>query len=749
MMHIPLLFAALLLIAGTVSSGQGAAPRCTGEFDVFNNPPVAPKDQLAKARAAPRQGKIIRILSLVDPARFSETELAAYGWRVISRRGEIATLSGNEASAPYLTAIKGIRWVQRYDDHSTSGVCLDTARKMMAVNRVNGIDRPVALGITQSFRGKNVLVGIIDIEFDTHHPAFLDAQKKTRFIALWDQDTNVSKRVDGNYGKIKKGADLDNDSTFGLIVSPGHGTGMASFAVGSDTSLPYFSIAPEAMIIGVKYNHNYVEQDVVNGLFWISDIADSLHVPCVVSLSIGLSSGPHDGTSLTDKAIDQFSSTAGHIVVGAIGNDGDRRTHISFQLANGESKGTWMVPGIDSLKNPPRAKSYSGADVWGEAGKTISVGLHVLDDRTNTYKTSGIALTTQQTRFCRDTVIWQDSLTQATDSLFFVADIERSSALNRKPHVTLALLSTNSHYSMGIQVSLLNNATGVVHAWNIQKLAFQSKGISDFYDGDSASTLNEIGGTAKSILSVGSYINKSKVITYRDSVFDKKTENDIGNRTSFSGTGPTIDGRVKPDICAPGDMVIGAMSRRDPFNWQTSVWPDTNSTNGRYVRATGTSVSSPLVAGVVALLLEASPKLTVDSVKSILSATAIKDNFTGALPQADNRWGAGKVNAYGAIAKLLGINATGKNAFVEKSSALALRITVLSTARKRFLAIHGKPQGSDKPVKVSIFDGFGRRLLAMETRQDRILLPQTLSKGIFFADILFCGTSARSKLVIW
>ena len=47
-------------------------------------------------------------------------------------------------------------------------------------------------------------------------------------------------------------------------------------------------MAPDAMIIGVKYDNYYVATDVINGLDWIFHVADSLKVPCVVSLSIGV-----------------------------------------------------------------------------------------------------------------------------------------------------------------------------------------------------------------------------------------------------------------------------------------------------------------------------------------------------------------------------------------------------------------------------------------------------------------------------
>jgi minor extracellular serine protease Vpr len=627
-----------------------------------------------------------------------------------------------------------------------NGSCLDMARKWMNVDKVNGLDRPLAPGIPHPFRGKNVIFGIIDVEFDIHEPAFLDAQKKTRFIALWDQDTNTTRRNNTSYGKIKKGPALNDDSTFGLITSQGHGTAMASFGAGSDTSLPYFGIAPEAMIIGVKYNSNYVEQDVVNGLFWISNFADSLGVPCVVSMSIGLAAGPHDGTSIVDQAIDNFSDS-GRIVVGAIGNDADKQSHISFQLEKGQAQWTWVASKTDSIKNPPRARSFSAVDIWGEVGKPISIDLALIDDRMNAYKSTGNSLSTQQSRSYRDTVKWTDSLTKVVDTCYFLYEVEKSSSLNRKPHITISMLSYNPHLFFGMGVSLLNNASGPVHAWNLEKLAFKDFGINGFYHGDSISTLNEIGGTAKSIISVGSYINKSKVVTYNDSIFDKKTENNIGNWVGFSGIGPTIDGRIKPDICAPGDMVIGALSRRDGFNWQISIWPDTTSTYGRYVRETGTSVSSPLVAGAIALLLEASPKLTVDSIKSLLRSTAIKDNFTGDLSVPDNRWGMGKINVYGALSRLLGTSASGTYTPAFKQNDVALK--VLSFGEKRYLAICGLQMGRKNTFSVSLFDCAGHRLMRVECSEPKIAIPEKIGKGVYFAKVLFNGKALGSKIAIY
>ena len=73
-------------------------------------------------------------------------------------------------------------------------------------------------------------------------------------------------------------------------------------------------------------------------------------------------------------------------------------------------------------------------------------------------------------------------------------------------------------------------------------------------------------------------------------------------------------------------------------------------------------MASPMVAGVVALMLEANPYLSAAQVKEIIMQTARQDNYTGQIPAAGSpQWGAGKINAYAAVqvaVQTLGIGQT-------------------------------------------------------------------------------------------
>jgi subtilisin family serine protease len=97
----------------------------------------------------------------------------------------------------------------------------------------------------------------------------------------------------------------------------------------------------------------------------------------------------------------------------------------------------------------------------------------------------------------------------------------------------------------------------------------------------------------------------------------------LGKIAYFSSRGPTRDGRLKPEVVAPGYYVLG---------------PEKGTND--YILMAGTSMASPVVAGLVALILEANPNLNVDEVRGILSSQALSDGFTGSLH--NNTYGYGK-----------------------------------------------------------------------------------------------------------
>jgi hypothetical protein len=138
------------------------------------------------------------------------------------------------------------------------------------------------------------------------------------------------------------------------------------------------------------------------------------------------------------------------------------------------------------------------------------------------------------------------------------------------------------------------------------------------------------------VLTVGAYSHEGTTSRYDDKM------------GKYSSRGPTaINFLVKPDIVAPGTGTVSLATPTSRF-YSTKALYLVNGTRvlgyKPYLALTGTSMASPVVAGTVALMLQANPSLTPNAVKAILQYTARPLSGTNYLAQ-----GAGAVNAYGAV----------------------------------------------------------------------------------------------------
>ncbi|MGC8595357.1 MAG: S8 family serine peptidase [Candidatus Kryptoniota bacterium] len=151
-----------------------------------------------------------------------------------------------------------------------------------------------------------------------------------------------------------------------------------------------------------------------------------------------------------------------------------------------------------------------------------------------------------------------------------------------------------------------------------------------------------------------------------DSIISVGAVDRNGNLASFSSTGPTNDGRTKPDLVADGvgDYVA------------TVPGPDT------YAYESGTSFSTPITAGIAALILSVRPDYSPMQVINLLEASAVEHADTKfpdrTVLYPNNFYGYGIVNAWKAIQLISGPVAAEKFSAWQSGSYLYIAIRVFS-----------------------------------------------------------------------
>jgi subtilisin family serine protease len=158
-----------------------------------------------------------------------------------------------------------------------------------------------------------------------------------------------------------------------------------------------------------------------------------------------------------------------------------------------------------------------------------------------------------------------------------------------------------------------------------------------------------------------------------------------GVRADMSSIGPTLDGLIKPDVMAPGQNIISSYSsyylenhpQAGDITWDVEHFQY----NGRtypWNSNSGTSMACPVVAGVVALWLQACPTLTPDDVLHIIATTSTHPDATLTYP--NNEYGYGQIDAAAGLRYIV---------------STAIRETPADTpARQATYNLMGQPVGS-------------------------------------------------------
>ncbi|MEM7080599.1 MAG: S8 family serine peptidase [Pseudomonadota bacterium] len=114
-----------------------------------------------------------------------------------------------------------------------------------------------------------------------------------------------------------------------------------------------------------------------------------------------------------------------------------------------------------------------------------------------------------------------------------------------------------------------------------------------------------------------------------------------GQLSPFSSHGPARHGTQRPDVTAPGQHIVAALAAGSEMANLPQYAPR-RLENDRYISIQGTSMATPFVTGVIALMLQREPDLTPEEVRLRLRATSQRDGVTG--PVWNSGFGYGKID---------------------------------------------------------------------------------------------------------
>jgi minor extracellular serine protease Vpr len=563
----------------------------------------------------------------------NEEKLQNLGVLVGTKAGNIWTIRIPQDKMLEFTEIAGIDYMELDKPIRPT---MDSVRYFTGIDSINqGIGVPI-------LSGKNTVVGIIDLGFDFTHPCFYDTgYSRFRIRRIWDMESSGTPPAGYNYGSELKDSASILQKLHSISIMD-HGTQVSSVAAGSGygslKNKQFRGVAYESDLVLVDPNivpteiKSFSATKLIDGINYIFSYAQSVGKPAVINISLGSWTGPHDGTSLFAQACNNLSGP-GRILVFSAGNDGLSRMHLQKTFSSIDTTISAIVSHEDR---------YTDVEVWGEKGKSYCLQMGLISKGVKTVKTQRICI---DNSFKNLFLIGSDM-----DTSFFTVGSEIN-PFNQKPR----LVVRSWHKSKDSVYFTVSGTQGTAHIFTDVDFA----GFDNWAtDGDSRYTSTEIS-SCTSCLSIAAYATKNswKSLQNQTVTIPKEVVNSRGNIALFSSIGPTLDGRMKPDITAPGSVMGAASNSYSPeFRpgggyYFCSVTKYTSLKNNRiyyYSMVQGTSFAAPVVTGSVALLLQVNPWLNPTKIKEILFKTAIKDKFTTQNPDS-TRWGAGKLNLYAAV----------------------------------------------------------------------------------------------------
>lgn len=473
--------------------------------------------------------------------------------------------------------------------------------------------------------GAGVIIGVIDYGCDFAHHAFRHRDGRTRIRHLWDQRSHSDKtRRPDPYrrGRVFTQGDINaalgDDDPYNQLDydfnESSHGSHVLDIAAGNGRGRGVRGLAPEAEIIFVHVasgdtggSLNFGDSvGVLEAIDYINRMAGDQ--PTVINISMGMHGGPHDGSTLVERAFDNLlKSRSGLSLVQSCGNYYGKRIHCAGQLTtDSRAQMAWQIPRGDNRKKE--------LEIWYPGQDRISVNIQSPDGDVD------IALPRDSRR---DLIIDGDIIGRAYHRI--------GDPGNGDTHVDIFLYGDAPHGDWKIELRGDNINDGNWHSWieRVGRPRTQSRfSKGPVSDAVTCGTIAHGRGAIQVAAHKGVHSRSSKP-----------------EFASFSSAGPSRDGRSVPLIAAPGYRI-----------WAAKSADQNKESDHRGVRsASGTSMASPHVTGLVALMLQAAPKASQRQIRHLLKLSAHQMETPRRGREIRANWG--QLNEIGAVRAARGLAA--------------------------------------------------------------------------------------------
>ncbi len=521
--------------------------------------------------------------------------------------------------------------------------------------------------LPQAYLGEDVIIGMIDSGIELDHPDFQNEDGSTRVIALWDhtQDEVDPFRVPEpyGYGQEWNAEDIDQniDGHDDQAQWFGHGSTVTGVAAGNANATGNFiGVAPLADIIVVSsdFSRENWKSSIADAVDFIFNKADEFGKPVVINASLGDYYGSHDGLDGAALFIDELlEEQSGRVMVSAAGNSNNFAPyHLAYDVPENDTAFTWFSYNTSSVIGEPAVFFELWADSADFYDTFYTMGADLAEP---SYSFQGYAqwrtVETNLDQLITDTIFQNGNILGIVDTW-----------CGQRGDQYLVQVAVREAFSDQYKWRFSTTGGGTFDVWSygpfgtstIESQNLPNQGefpdMVNYRMPDKFKTIVDSWTCSDNVITVANYTNRNEYVNVLGEItfIPDIVPLDIAVNSS---QGPTRDNRQKPDITASGDFTLAA-GRLANLASLTANNPDRVAEGGWHYRNGGTSMASPVVAGVSALYLDRDPDANFETIKTAIIENALADEFTGVLPNL--RWGHGKVNGFATLTVPFGVTSS-------------------------------------------------------------------------------------------